>query len=225
MKGREEAKEAAKFMEGMGFNPSFIWVSNTERAYETAAVIANELQLGQNRIVPEYSFLDARAAGIYEGQDDTIAWNEIHKGDAEIGIKYRPPPNTDGTPSESISDVLVRMNQLVSTIESMYSGENVVIISPDSENLSVISAAVLNDDPDTALISHYNFAFRNGEVRPLNPLVKPPLVSATGQTKQETEDNYRRMQYMRALGGRTFAMKESAITWMDIWHISVDSAL
>jgi len=39
-----------------------------------------------------------------------------------IGIDYRPPANSDGTPSESVSDVLVRMNQLVSTIESMYSG-------------------------------------------------------------------------------------------------------
>ena len=69
VKGREEAKEAVKRMNELGFSPSYIWTSNTERAYETAVVIARELQLGQNRIVPEYSFLDARAAGAFEGKD------------------------------------------------------------------------------------------------------------------------------------------------------------
>lgn len=29
--------------------PTFIWASNTERSYETAAIIARESNLGQNR--------------------------------------------------------------------------------------------------------------------------------------------------------------------------------
>jgi len=50
------------------FGPSWIWTSNTERAYETATILARECGLGQNRIVPEFSFLDARAMGAFEGQ-------------------------------------------------------------------------------------------------------------------------------------------------------------
>ena len=46
----------------------------------------------------------------------------IHYMDEKEGINYKPPKNSDGTPSESVSDVLVRDNQLISTVESMYSG-------------------------------------------------------------------------------------------------------
>lgn len=57
MKGRDQAIDAAKILMEMDFIPSYIWVSNTERAYETASIIAKEIQLGQNRIVPVSSSL------------------------------------------------------------------------------------------------------------------------------------------------------------------------
>ena len=47
--GRTQAVDASKTLEGMGFMPTFIWASNTERSYETAAIIARESNLGQNR--------------------------------------------------------------------------------------------------------------------------------------------------------------------------------
>ena len=106
-KGKEQTKDMANNLLKMGFSPSFIWTSNTERAYETAASIARVLQLGQNRIIPEYSFLDARSTGIFEGKDIQSTWNAIHYMDEHEGINYKPPGNTDGTPSESVSDVLV----------------------------------------------------------------------------------------------------------------------
>jgi hypothetical protein len=43
-----------------------------------------------------------------------------------------------------VADVLVRSNQLVSSMESMYSGENILIISPDSD--------VSNLDPNSNFI-------------------------------------------------------------------------
>ena len=161
-KGREDMLMVAKRLEEIDFQPSFIWASNTERAYESARVLAEDLKLGQNRIVPEYSFLDARAMGTFEGKNDQETWNEIHKQDEAVGVKYKPPPATDGTPSESVSDVLVRANQLVSTIESMYSGENVVIIAPDSDNLSILQAALADENPDASLPKHARFAMKNG---------------------------------------------------------------
>ncbi|KAJ1395470.1 histidine phosphatase superfamily, partial [Ochromonadaceae sp. CCMP2298] len=140
--GRQQAVDAAKTMADMGFPATYIWTSNTERAYETANIIAREIQLGQNRIVPEYSFLDARSIGVFEGKNDVDAWRVVHEKDAQEGVKYKAPENNDGTPTDSISDVLVRGNQLLSTIESMYSGENVAVVSPDSEVLSVLFAAL-----------------------------------------------------------------------------------
>lgn len=191
-------------------------------AYETATIIATELQLGQNRIVPEYSFLDARAVGVFENKNDDDAWREIHKQDELQGIKFRPPPNNDGTPSESVSDVLVRGNQLVSTIESMYSGENVVIVSPDSDVLSVLYAALDDPDPDAMLPLHAQFRFRNGEVRKLEPLVKPSELLVTGQTQSEADVTSRRMKAMRVAGTSKYA-KTTPDTWFDLWHMSADT--
>lgn len=222
MKGREEAVEAAKSILAMGFSPTYIWTSNTERSYETAAIIARECQLGQNRIVPEYSFLDARAVGKYEGQNDELAWKEIHDQDDKFGIKYKPPPATDGTPSESVSDVLVRGNQVVSTIEGMYSGDNVVIVSPDSEVLSILTAATIDDTPDDTLPHHAKYGMKNGEVRPLVAFIHPPDTLATGQTQREADLNSLKMRALRVAGSAKGVQTSDDDTWMNLWHSAID---
>jgi broad specificity phosphatase PhoE len=203
------------------FLPTFIWASNTERAYETAAIVAKEIGLGQNRIVPEYSFLDARSVGLYEGKSDN-AWIDIHANDEELGVKYRPPPNTDGTPTESVNDVLIRSNQLVSTIESFHSGENVIIIAPDSDNLSILEAALSSEDPDTNLIHHANYAFKNGEFRFLTPIVKKRELLVTGQTPLEAEKSSRKFKALRLSGASKLVDRESP-SWRDLWYLSVDN--
>ena len=220
-KGRDDMLKVAQRLEEIDFQPSFIWASNTERAYESARVLAEDLKLGQNRIVPEYSFLDARAMGTFEGKNDEETWNEIHKKDEIVGVKYKPPPATDGTPSESVSDVLVRANQLVSTIESMYSGENVVIIAPDSDNLSVLQAALADENPDQSLPKHARFAMKNGDVRRLEYVVKPSELTVTGQTEQEADAYFRKMKALRVSAGPEGVKK--ADDWKDIWHMSVDN--
>lgn len=222
-KGREQAIHAAQEIMKTDYLPTFIWTSNTERAYETAAIIAKEIGLGQNRIVPEYSFLDARAAGIFEGKDDS-SWVQVHENDETFGTSYRPPPNTDGTPTESVADVLVRSNQLVSTIESMYSGENVIIVAPDSDNLSILSAALLSEDPDESLLHHTRYAFQNGEFRFIEPVVKKSEFLVTGQTQEEANVSSRKFRALRLAGTAKNVAKQPR-TWRDLWHLSVDNQM
>lgn len=45
--------------------------------------------------------------------------------------RRRPAPNVDGTVHESSNDVLVRVRQLLSLLETQYSGDTVVIVAPD----------------------------------------------------------------------------------------------
>lgn len=210
----DSSQAAAKKLLDMGVTPTFIWTSNTERAYETAKVMAQELQLGQNRIVPEYSFLDARAMGIYEGTNMKTAYENIHEEDVK-SIKYRPPPNNDGTPAESVDDVYVRSNQLVATIESMYSGENVIIVSPDSDNLSILTSAVIDENPDQSLPLHSRFSFLNGEVRKLNPIIVPSKLLVTGQTPEEAE-NYNLKMMAAKVKGRETSLIEEPKTYLDL---------
>ena len=77
--GRNQVAEAAKTLlcsdnddDDTSFSPSWVWTSNTERAYESATIVARECQLGQNRVVPEFSFLDARGMGSYEGKHHLV---------------------------------------------------------------------------------------------------------------------------------------------------------
>ena len=53
--------------------------------------------------------------------------------------------------------------QVMSICETQWSGANIVLISPDSDNLSVLQAGILGID----LRQHHKFAFAPGEVRPL----------------------------------------------------------
>ncbi|KAI8473170.1 MAG: hypothetical protein J3K34DRAFT_411825 [Monoraphidium minutum] len=140
----------------------WIWPSITQNAYQTAEVVAALTGVGRNRVIPEYSFLDLRGVGALDGRPVAVAYDLLHQGDAS-DPNYKPPPNYDGTPNESPADVLARGRQMLSVTETQYSGEDVVIISPDSDNLSILQAAVLGVD----LRQHTRYAFRPGEVREL----------------------------------------------------------
>lgn len=222
-RGQEQAIQAAQKLVNMDFSPTYIWTSNTERAYETAAIIARECQLGQNRIVPEYSFLDARSMGVFEGKNAEQVSKLVHDADAREGVNYKPPANNDGTPSESVSDVLVRGNQLVSTIESMYSGENVVIVSPDSDNLSVLYAALHDEKPDASLPNHARFSFNNGELRRVEPVVKASTLLVTGQTQEEADVTNRKIRALRVAGTAKVQRSNQPNSWVDLWHSMVDT--
>lgn len=70
---------------------------------------------------------------------------KIHKADSE-SERLRPPPTTDGTPNESAHDVFVRVRQMMSVIETQYNGDSVIVVSPDSDNLSILQAALTGLD-------------------------------------------------------------------------------
>ena len=52
----------------------------------------------------------------------------------------RPPPTDDGTPSESVEDVLCRVRQCLAKLEAAHSGADIVIIAPDLDVLTIMQA-------------------------------------------------------------------------------------
>eukprot|EP00850_Spirogloea_muscicola_P018685 SM000174S03340 [mRNA] locus=s174:56633:58297:- [translate_table: standard] len=180
--GRRQAASAASTLASAGACEAapWIWPSITQRAYQTAEAVAYVCGLSHSKIVPEYSFLDARGVGAYEGRPlaaldevrETAA--QVHMADARSPSK-RPPPASDGTTHESVSDVLVRVTQLMSILETQYYGDTVVIVAPDSDNLTVLQAALTGLD----LRKHASLAFAPGEVREVDitGTVIPPAVT------------------------------------------------
>ncbi len=70
---------------------------------------------------------------------------QVYDGDA-LSSNLRPPPYFDGTPNESVADVLVRVTQLMSILETQYFNETIVIVAPDSDNLSILEAGLTGLD-------------------------------------------------------------------------------
>ncbi|KNA09565.1 hypothetical protein SOVF_152400 isoform B [Spinacia oleracea] len=159
--GKRQTVRAALELKKMGAceGSCWIWPSITQRAYQAAEIIASVNRIDRSHIVPEYSFLDARGLGAYEGKA-LESVSEVYASDG-VSPNIKPPPIDDGTPNESVGDVFVRVTQLMSVLETQYSGDTVIIVSPDSDNLSVLQAGLVGLD----LRRHRDLSFSPGEVR------------------------------------------------------------
>ena len=91
----------------------FVYYGTVRRSEQIAAAIGAAAGLSQSRLIPEFSFLDPRGLGALEGGQLAVVAEEVSEGDASSPL-YRPPMGTTGTPNESLSDVLMRVTQLVS---------------------------------------------------------------------------------------------------------------
>ncbi|XP_062169531.1 uncharacterized protein LOC133875416 [Alnus glutinosa] len=164
-KGKKQTVRAAFELKAKGAcaKGCWIWPSITQRAYQAAEIIASVNGVSRSYIVPEYSFLDARGLGAYEGKN-LESVSKVYASDG-ISTSIKPPPTDDGTPNESVADVFVRVTQLMSILETQYSGDTVIIVSPDSDNLTILQAGLVGLD----LRRHSDLSFAPGEVRFVDP--------------------------------------------------------
>lgn len=165
--GVEQAIRASKALisEGVG-SDTWLWPSVTTSAFETAEIVAYNLKVRREQIVPEFSFLDARGVGAMEGGRLADIRRVVAEHD-QVDSNWRPVPGEDGTPNDSTEDVFVRVRQLLSKLETQYFGEDIVILSPDSDPLSVLQAALVGQD----LREHHKYEYQPGEVRFVQELV------------------------------------------------------
>ena len=71
--------------------------------------------VGRNRIVPEFTFMDPRGAGHWNGKELLTTEAALFALDAtEAGNDGRggcPPPTEDGTANETLFDQVIRLRQ------------------------------------------------------------------------------------------------------------------
>ena len=166
--GINQAIHASRVLSKAGLETNaWIWPSMTISSFETAEILASNLRVRREQIVPEFSFLDARGVGILDGKPA----EEVHRTLVENDSKdsdWRPSSAEDGTPNESTEDVFVRVRQLLSKLETQYYGENIILVSPDSDTLSILQAALTGKD----LRFHHDFEYAPGELREVQELVQ-----------------------------------------------------
>jgi hypothetical protein len=99
-------------------SPTVIKYSLAASALDTAQIVGDTLDLGRDRIVPEFTFLDPRGIGQWDmyRYSTTLpavwALDEMEAGTEGRGA--RPPANQDSTPNETLADQAVRLRQLMS---------------------------------------------------------------------------------------------------------------
>lgn len=142
-KGRQQVLEAAQMLAQAGIQPSQVRHSLAAAAMDTAGILRDALKIGQNRINPEFVFMDPRAIGLWDGMSyaDTVpamtALDETEAGPEGRGA--RPPPNEDGTPNETLFDQRTRLVQLLSGLETQYSGDTILLVFPDATGPALLS--------------------------------------------------------------------------------------
>ena len=165
--GVSQAIQASDALAKLGLtSDAWLWPSVTISAFETAEILASRLRIRRENLVPEFAFLDARGVGGLDGRAEDLVRGVVSENDMRDS-NWRPIAGEDGTPNDSTEDVFVRVRQLLSKLETQYSGENIVVISPDSDPLSILQATLVCED----LRSHHNYEFAPGEVRRVRELV------------------------------------------------------
>ena len=107
------------------------------RATQTADIIAEALMVPRVRVEPEFRWLEGRGYGVLDGGYLQLARARMRALDLQDSASAAPEAE-DGTPSDSVEDVFVRLRNTVLKIENTYSGTDVVIVGGDSTVLSAV---------------------------------------------------------------------------------------
>lgn len=144
--GQEQVVSACKLMSSIENFPTVVKYSLAASCIDTSNIVGQELRLGRDRLIPEFTFLDPRAIGRWDMLDSRKTQAAVWAFDADeagpSGLGARPPPNIDGTPHETLGDQAIRLRQLLSILESQYSGDTILLIFPDGTGPALLSAMI-----------------------------------------------------------------------------------
>ena len=144
--GRMQVQDSCAQMMDKGINPSVVKYSLASKCIDTANIVATTMMIGRNRIIPEFTFMDGRGAGFFDGHPLESATAALWALDyAEAGVEGRggsPPPTDDGTANESLSEQFTRLRQLLSVLETQFSGDEILLIFPDGTSPALLSCLI-----------------------------------------------------------------------------------
>lgn len=143
--GREQIEAACHaFIQDAYSLPTLVRYSLAAKCIDSANIVGRELGIGRDRLVPEFNFMDPRAIGQWDMLSKQLVEPAVWAMDVDEagndGLGGLPPENEDGTPHETLADQSVRLRQLLSVLESQYSGDTILLIFPDGTGPALLSA-------------------------------------------------------------------------------------
>jgi len=144
--GASQVEEACRAMMAEGINPSVVKYSLAAKCIDAANIVATTMMVGRNRIVPEFTFMDPRGAGLWDGKPlastEAALWALDANDAGNEGRDGRPPATDDGTANETLFEQVTRLRQLMSVLETQYSGDTVLLIFPDGTSPALLSCLI-----------------------------------------------------------------------------------
>ena len=130
--GIEQMEQVCEKFREKDITPSIVRYSLAASAIDSSNIIGKTLKVGRDRLVPEFNFMDPRAIGSWDmssfNSTQDAVWAMDYDEAGNDGMGGRPPSNEDGTPHETLSDQVVRLQQMISVLETQYSGDTVVLV-------------------------------------------------------------------------------------------------
>jgi broad specificity phosphatase PhoE len=164
-KGIEQVEEMCKKLRSDGVAPTIVRYSLAASAIDSSNIIGRELKIGRDRLVPEFNFMDPRAVGSWDMSRLNVTLDAVWAMDVDEagndGRGGRPPSNDDGTPHETLSDQVVRLQNLISVLETQYSGDTVLLVFPDGTGPALLTCLI----GGIPLNRVHEFEYQKGEVR------------------------------------------------------------
>lgn len=163
--GEVQVVQACDLLRASQHSPTVVRYSLAASCMDAATLVSRELKLGRDRVVAEYTYLDPRAIGQWDmgrlSRIEPAVWALDDREAGVDGTGGRPPPNIDGTPHETLADQAVRLRQLLSVLETLYSGDTVLLIFPDGTGPALLSALMAG----IPLSQSHRLEYTPGEVR------------------------------------------------------------
>lgn len=166
--GEGEVRRACNLLKASGITPTVVRYSLAASCIDTANIVGEELKIGRDRVLPEFNYLDPRAIGGWDfsqkNRTEAAVWALDVDEAGPSGKGGRPPPNEDGTPSETLSDQVVRLTNLMSVLETLYSGDDILLIFPDGTGPALLSCLIAG----LPLNRVHELNFQSGETRQID---------------------------------------------------------
>jgi len=189
--GISQIEETCQLFEQKGITITLVKYSLAASCIDSANIVGKKLQIGRDRLVPEFTFMDPRAVGMWDMSPMSVTEPAVWALDAEEagsnGTGGKPPPHEDGTPNETLSTQIIRLRQLMSVLETQYSGDNILLIFPDGTTPAVLTAAIggmplnrvheLNFKPGEV---HFNVTYESARLRMPSP-DNPDVLQSTDE--------------------------------------------
>jgi len=163
--GDEQVREACRYIKEYASQPTVVRYSLAAASIDSANIVGDELKIGRDRLVPEFNYMDPRAIGGWDGSQLNATEEAVWAMDVDEGGPNgkggKPPSNEDGTPAETLSNQVVRLQNLMSVLETLYSGDTILLVFPDGTGPALLSCLI----GGIPLNRVHELQFAPGEVR------------------------------------------------------------